>query len=63
MYKFIINKACIDFITALVDLFLLKSLLSLFTVGLFFCCQGKPFLFQRRPEKNGRFLKSSSSKP
>jgi len=50
-------KRSIDFIAALLGLLLLSPLLIIFTVGLFFTNQGKPFFFQTRPGKDEKLFK------
>ncbi|MDI5950739.1 sugar transferase [Flavobacterium yafengii] len=56
MYKFFL-KRIIDFIIALLGLCLLSLLLVMFTIGLYFANQGKPFFFQLRPGLNGTVFK------
>ena len=56
MYKTYI-KRFLDFIIALIGLFLIFPLFILVIVGLFFANQGQPFFFQLRPGKNGQLFK------
>lgn len=56
IYKIII-KPSLDFIAALIGIFLLSPVFILVTIGLYFANQGKPFFFQLRPGKNGKIFK------
>jgi lipopolysaccharide/colanic/teichoic acid biosynthesis glycosyltransferase len=49
-------KRIIDFIGALIGLFLLSPIFIIAVIGLYFANQGKPFFFQMRPGKNGRLF-------
>lgn len=47
----------LDFLAALIGLFLLSPILVFITVGLYFANNGKPFFFQLRPGKNDKLFK------
>lgn len=50
-------KRILDFLAALLGLFLLSPIFIVVTIGLFFANQGKPFFFQVRPGKNEKLFK------
>ncbi len=50
-------KRVIDLFLALIGIIFLSPLFIIFTVGLCFANQGKPFFFQSRPGKNERLFK------
>ncbi len=56
MYK-LFFKNMLDFLAALIGLFLLSPILVFVTVGLYFANNGKPFFFQLRPGKNEKLFK------
>ena len=56
MYK-LFFKNILDFLAALIGLFLLSPILLFVTVGLYFANNGKPFFFQLRPGKNEKLFK------
>jgi len=56
MYK-LFFKNMMDFVVALIGLFLLSPVLIIVTVGLYFANNGKPFFFQLRPGKNEKLFK------
>jgi len=55
MYKFII-KPFIDWLIALIGLFLLSPILLIITFGLFIANRGIPFFIQSRPGKKGKLF-------
>jgi|TARA_B110000902_G_C14065210_1_gene497101 lipopolysaccharide/colanic/teichoic acid biosynthesis glycosyltransferase len=55
MYKNF-TKRTIDFILALLGMFLLSPIFIIVSISLFFANQGKPFFFQIRPGKNGKIF-------
>ena len=56
MYK-LFFKNMLDFVVALIGLFLLSPILIIVIVGLYFANNGKPFFFQLRPGKNEKLFK------
>jgi undecaprenyl phosphate N,N'-diacetylbacillosamine 1-phosphate transferase len=50
-------KRMLDFIAALIGLFLLSPFFLIVTIGLYFANQGRPFFFQARPGINGKIFK------
>lgn len=56
MYK-LFFKNILDFLAALIGIFLLSPILVFVTVGLYFANNGKPFFFQLRPGKNEKLFK------
>ena len=56
MYK-LFFKNMLDFVVALIGLFLLSPILIIVTIGLYFANNGKPFFFQLRPGKNEKLFK------
>ena len=50
-------KRFLDFLAALLGLFLLSPIFIVVTIGLFFANQGKPFFFQTRPGKNEKLFR------
>jgi lipopolysaccharide/colanic/teichoic acid biosynthesis glycosyltransferase len=50
-------KRFLDFLAALVGLFLLIPIFIVVTIGLFFANNGKPFFFQTRPGKNEKLFR------
>ena len=56
MYK-LFFKNILDFVVALIGLFLLSPILIIVTIGLYFANNGKPFFFQLRPGKNEKLFK------
>lgn len=55
MYKFII-KPFMDWLIALIGLFLLSPILLIITFGLFIANRGIPFFIQSRPGKKGKLF-------
>lgn len=56
MYKHFF-KRLFDILVAFIGLVILSPVCIIVAVGLFFANQGKPFFFQTRPGKGGRFFK------
>ena len=50
-------KRLIDFIFSLLGLVILSPILIMITISLSFLNNGRPFFFQRRPDKNGKIFK------
>lgn len=56
MYK-LFFKRLFDFTASMIGFVMLSPLFLLFTIGLFFANQGKPFFFQLRPGLHGKIFK------
>ena len=56
MYKYFF-KRLIDLFAAMCGIIILSPVFIIFTIGLFFANQGKPFFFQTRPGKNAKLFK------